>query len=99
MKFGDKTTDIQSKLDAGSQINVLSHCMIKYLNVNLIKTDTIIIAYGNFKIKPTHKVIHESISNDVIIPIKIFIIEKKIKTNIGFKCMCKIEFNTKSKSN
>ena len=43
--------------------------MIKHLNVNLIKTETLLIAYGNFKIKATGKVIRECISNEIIIPI------------------------------
>jgi hypothetical protein len=70
LKVGDKIANIKFKLDTGAETNVLSYNMIKYLNVNLIETETVLIAYGNFKIKPMGKVKMECVSNNTIIPIE-----------------------------
>ncbi|GBN22426.1 Transposon Ty3-G Gag-Pol polyprotein [Araneus ventricosus] len=90
LRVGDKTTEIKFKLDTGAETNVLSYNMVKHLNVNLTKTETVLIAYGNFKIKPMGKVSLECISNDTIMPIEFIIIEKRSTPILGLNAGVKL---------
>ncbi|GBM63219.1 Uncharacterized protein K02A2.6 [Araneus ventricosus] len=90
LRVGDKTTEIKFKLDTGAETNVLSYNMVKHLNVNLTKTETVLIAYGNFKIKPMGKVSLECISNDTIMPIEFIIIEKRSTPILGLNACVKL---------
>ena len=82
---------VNFKLDTGAETNVLPYSVLKSYNVNLVSTDTVLVAYGDFKLQPKGKISLECIVNNAKVNVEFFVIDKSCTPILGLMACIKLK--------